>query len=123
MITLRVSILWTLLLAPLAFSADISGFWKHSKSSARIEIQLEEGSGVVVRNDKFPDRVGRKILKDLQADPAKEGVWNGLIFVERLGEYKNATLSLPESDRMLIKGKVGFISRTVEWVRADRVPE
>lgn len=123
MIILRVLTLWALLFTPLAFSADISGFWKHSESSAWIEIQLEEGSGVVARNDKFPDRAGRMILKDLQANSAKEGVWNGLIFVDRLREYKKATVSLPEADRMLIKVKVGFMSRTVEWVRAEEIPE
>ncbi len=120
---IRISFLLSaLLFTPLAFSADISGIWKHAKEPGWIEIQLEVGSGTVVRNDKFPERAGREILKDLQADQAKQGVWKGMIFVERLGEYKKATVSLPDPDRMLIKVKVGFISRTVEWVRVDQMP-
>ena len=53
-----------LLFTPLAVSGDISGFWKHVKAPVWIDIQLEEGSGTVVCNDKFPDRVARNILKD-----------------------------------------------------------
>ena len=114
--------LGALLFAPLALSGDISGFWKHAKGPVWIEIRVEEGGGTVVRNDKFSDRVGRKILKDLQADKSKQALWHGLIYAEKLGEYKDVEVSLPEADRMLLKGKVGFMSRTVEWVRVDRIP-
>ena len=114
--------LGALLFAPLALSGDISGFWKHAKGPVWIEIRLEEGGGTVVRNDKFSDRVGRKILKDLQADKSKQGLWHGLIYAEKLGEYKDVEVSLPEADRMLLKGKAGFMSRTVEWVRVDKIP-
>lgn len=111
-----------LLFTPLAVSGDISGFWKHVKAPVWIDIQLEEGSGTVVRNDKFPDRVGRKILNNLQADKSKKDLWHGVIYVEKLGEYKDVEISLPEADQMLIKGRVGFISRTVEWVCVDEMP-
>ena len=122
MIFRRALLLCALLFTPLAFSADISGIWKHAEHAVWIEIRLEEGGGTVVRNDKFPDRVGRKILKDLAADKSDQGMWHGLIYVEKLGEYKEVEVSLPEADRMLITGKVGFISRTVEWVRVDKIP-
>ena len=106
----------------MTFSADISGIWKHEENPAWIEIRLEEGSGAVVRNDTFPDRMGRTILNDLQADKSKKGLWHGVIYVEKLGEYKDVEISLPEADQMLIKGRVGFMSRTVEWVRVDEMP-
>ena len=116
--TVRRALLFcALLFTPQAFSADISGIWKHAKEPGWIEVQLEEGSATVVRNDKFPDRVGRKILKDLEADESQQGLWRGVIYVEKLGEYRDVEVTLPEADRMLITGKVGFISRTVEWVR------
>ncbi|MDG2273997.1 MAG: DUF2147 domain-containing protein [Halioglobus sp.] len=111
-----------LLFTPLAVSRDISGFWKHVNAPVWIDIQLEEGSGAVVRNDKFPDRVGRTILEYLQADTSKQDAWQGRIYVEKLGEYKDVEISLPEADQMLIKGRVGFMSRTVEWVRVDEIP-
>jgi hypothetical protein len=50
------------------------------------------------------------------------GLWHGVIYVEKLGEYKDVEISLPEADQMLIKGRVGFMSRTVEWVRVDEMP-
>lgn len=112
-----------LLFAPLALSADISGTWKHSNEPGWIEIDLEQGNATVVRNDKFPDRTGRALLKDLHAHKTKQGVWKGLLYVEKLGEYKKVTVTLPEPDRMLIKAKLGFISRTVEWGRVDTLPE
>jgi hypothetical protein len=86
-----------------------------------IEVSREEGSATVVRNDKFPDRVGRKLLKDLEADKSEQGSWRGLIYVEKLGDYKDVEVSLPEADRMLITGRVGFMSRSVEWVRVEKI--
>ena len=122
MIISRVLLVCALLFTPMTFSADISGTWKHEKNPAWIEIRLKEGTGTVVRNDKFPDRMGRTILNDLQADKSKKGLWHGVIYVEKLGEYKDVEISLPEADQMLIKGRVGFMSRTVEWVRVDEMP-
>jgi len=121
MIIRRALLLCPMLFMPVAFSAELSGTWKHAQNPAWIEIRLEEGSGTVVRNDKFPDRVGRKILKDLEADKSEQGLWHGLIYVEKLGEYMDVEVSLPEADRMLIEGRVGFMSRTVEWVRVDNI--
>ena len=115
-------LLVTLLITPLAFAGDISGFWKHADEPGWIEIRLDEGKGTVLRNDKFPERVGREILKDLQADSSEDGLWRGQIYAEKLGEYKDAEITLPEPGLMKIKVKVGFMSRSVEWVRVDKVP-
>ena len=64
----------------------------------------------------------KRILKDLEADGSKDGLWKGQIYAERFGEYRDAKITLAEPDRMKIKVKVGFMSRTVEWVRVDAVP-
>lgn len=110
------------LFAAVAAAADIDGFWKNSEEPGWIEIKLDEGVGTVVRNDNYPERVGRQILRDLRADESEENLWHGQVYAERLGEYRDADISLPEPDRMEFKVKVGFISRTVEWVRVDEVP-
>lgn len=112
--------LCALLFAPLALSSDISGFWKHEKEPVWIEIRLEEGVGTVVRNEKFPERLGRKVLKDLRPDTSKQGSWRGLVYLEKLGKYTDVEISLSGADRMLFKGHVGFMSRTTEWVRAEK---
>ncbi|MCP4168137.1 MAG: hypothetical protein GY759_19895, partial [Chloroflexi bacterium] len=62
------------------------------------------------------------VLKDLQADESERGLWHRLIYAEKLGEYKDVEVSLPEADQMLFTGNVGFMSRTVEWVRVDKIP-
>ena len=120
---IRIILLMSVLLATSqAFAADISGFWKSVDAPGWIEIKLAQGKGFVVRNDKFPERVGREILKDLKADDSEQGLWTGQIYAERAGEYKDAELTLAEADRMEIKVKVGFISRTLEWQRVEEVP-
>ena len=64
----RIFVVAAFLAAPYAFAGDISGFWKHADEPGWIEISLEEGKGTVVRNDKFPERVGREILKKARHD-------------------------------------------------------
>ncbi len=110
------------LLAPLATADDLNGFWKHADMPAWIEISLEEGKGTVLRNDEYPERVGRELLKDLEAGESEANTWHGQVWAERLGEYRKAEITLPEPGQMAIKVKVGFISRTIEWVRVDEVP-
>ena len=114
--------LCAMLVAPLSLAGDISGVWKHADEPGWIEISLDEGSGIVVRNDRFPERVGREIVKELQADESKENLWRGQVYAEKLGEYKDAEISLSEPDIMQFKVKVGFMSRTIEWMRVDAVP-
>ena len=101
---------------------DLSGFWKHSDVPAWIEIRLDEGKGTVIRNDKFPERVGREIVRNLKADDSGKKLWLGEIYAERLGEYREAKISLPEPGRMEFKIKVGFMSHTIEWVSVEEVP-
>jgi len=101
---------------------SIDGSWQHADEPAWITITLDQGTGVVVRNDKYPERVGRELLKDLQADDTQADVWRGQVYVERFGEYKDAQITLNAQDQMQITVKVGFISRTVEWTRVQDVP-
>ena len=83
MIVRVVLILTALLVVPLASAADINGLWKHVDEPGWIEIRLDEGKGTVVRNDKFPERVGREVLKGLITDDSEEGRWSGQIFAEK----------------------------------------
>ncbi len=72
------------LLTPLATADDLNGFWKHADMPAWIEISLEEGKGTVLRNDEYPERVGRELIKDLEVGES-EGLWHGQVWAERLG--------------------------------------
>ena len=102
---------------------DLSGFWKHESEPAWIEVELDAGTATVVRNDRFPERVGRTILKDLAADGSDDGLWKGQIYAERLGDYKNAEVRLASPERMEITVKVAFRSRTLGWDRVEEVPD
>ena len=118
----RTLLIAALLMMPQAFAGDISGYWKLTTEPGWIEINLKQGKGVVARNDKFPERVGREFLKNLVARDSEEGPWQGQVFIERLGEYKDAEISMAKPDRLNIKVKLGFMSRTLEWHRVDKVP-
>jgi len=122
MITRIILTLVVLLISPLTLADGISGFWKHAGESVWIEIRLKEGKGTLVRNDEFPERVGFEILKSLKTEGLEQGLWRGLVYAERLGEYKDVEISLPQPDRMVFKVKVGFMSRTVEWLRVEEAP-
>lgn len=110
------------LFSPLALSADIDGIWKHAKEPVWIEIRLDQSDGVVVHNDKFPERVGNTFIKDIAADKSIQGLWRGSVYIPKLKDYKNVEISLSETGVMQIIGMVGFFSRTIEWLQVDRLP-
>ena len=108
----------TCLAAPWSLAGDLSGFWQNEDQPAWIEIQFSEGqgTGTVRRNDDKPEAVGRVIIKDLVAEEGGTS-WVGQIYAARLKEFKDATITLPEPERMQIVVSVGFMSRTVNWTR------
>jgi hypothetical protein len=112
-------LLCTLLCSSLAFSADISGIWKHSKKPVWIEIRLDKGDGIVNRNDKFPDRVGSIFIKNIKADESEPNLWHGTAYILKLESYKDVEISLSETGKMLLTGRMGFFSHTVEWLPTD----
>ena len=112
----------TCLFISIASSNDLSGVWKHSEHNIWIEITAEKGTGIIVRNDRFPDRVGRTFMTDIKANKNHSNVWYGLAYIEKLKDFKKVEISLAEADKMLITGKMGFLSRTVEWTGFDKLP-
>lgn len=110
--------------ASVAAAGDITGLWKHEEEPGWVEIAFVDGvgTGTVVRNDIYPERVGRELLKDLTADESEEAQWRGQVYAEAMGEYKDAEVTLDDAGMMRVKVKVGFISRTIKWVRADALP-
>ena len=102
-------------------SSGLSGYWQHESEPVWIEMQPDEGKGVMLRNDNRPDRAGFLVVTDLEAsdDPNE---WSAQVFAAQLGEYRNATITLESDDLMAFTVKVGFIRRTVEWTRVKEVP-
>lgn len=102
-------------------SSGLSGYWRHESEPIWIEMQPDEGKGVMLRNDNRPDRAGFLVVTDLEAsdDPNE---WSAQVFAAQLGEYRNAAITLLRDDLMAFTVKVGFIRRTVEWTRVKEVP-
>jgi hypothetical protein len=100
---------------------ELAGYWQHESEPVWIEMQPETGQGVMLRNDKRPDRVGFLVVTDLEAsdDPNE---WAAQVFAARLGEYRQAEITLATDDRMVFTVKVGFMRRSVEWQRVSEVP-
>ena len=115
-----VFLLWVLSLASIANSketaTDIAGTWKHAEMPVWIEIRLDQGEGIVVRNNKFPEREGQVFIKEIKA---KQDAWTGLAYIRKLEAFKTVEITLSDSGTMQLTGKVGFFSRTVEWLPAD----
>ena len=102
-------------------SSGLSGYWQHESEPVWIEMQPDMGKGVMLRNDNRPDRVGFLLVTDLVAS-GEPSEWSAQVFAAQLGEYRNATITLPRDDLMAFTVKVGFIRRTVEWSRVPEVP-
>ena len=102
-------------------SSGLSGYWQHESEPVWIEMQPDEGKGVMLRNDNRPDRVGFLVVTDFEASD-KPNEWSAQVFAARLGEYRKADITLSSDGRMVFIVKVGFMRRSVEWQRVSEVP-
>ena len=100
---------------------ELAGYWQHESEPVWIEMQPETGQGVMLRNDNRPDRVGFLVVTDLEASD-EPNEWSAQVFAARLGEYRQAEITLASDDRMVFTVKVGFMRRSVEWQRVSEVP-
>ena len=100
---------------------ELAGYWQHESEPVWIEMQPETGQGVMLRNDNRPDRVGFLVVTDLEASD-EPNEWSAQVFAARLGEYRNAEITLASDGRMVFTVKVGFVRRSVEWQRVSEVP-
>ena len=101
--------------------SELAGYWQHESEPVWIEMQPETGQGVMLRNDNRPDRVGFLVVTDLEASN-EPNEWSAQVFAARLGEYRNADITLSSDGRMVFTVKVGFMRRSVEWQRVSEVP-
>ena len=100
---------------------ELAGYWQHESEPVWIEMQPETGQGVMLRNDNRPDRVGFLVVTDLEASD-EPNEWSAQVFAARLGEYREAAITLSSDGRMVFTVKVGFMRRSVEWQRVSEVP-
>ena len=125
MIKSAVSILATLMFTP-GFSMgalaeqSLAGIWQHEDKPVVVEMKPVDGltQGTVASNSDKPDSVGKRLFRDL-AYNADEKLWQGRIFVLKLGEEKDVTIVLQNPDQFQMTVKVGFFSKKVIWNRVN----
>ena len=100
---------------------DISGYWQHPEDPVWIEVVLDTGFGLAVRNDNDDTSVGFAVLKDI-ASSNQAGLWVGQVFVPQLDTYKSVALTLPDAHTLKMKVNIGFLRRSLEWTRVAKVP-
>ena len=111
-----------LLICNVCAASDLSGFWQHPKDPVWLDINESLGTGIAVRNDDDPSRIGFAVLKGIVAGP-KQGQWSGQVYAPQLGDYKRVIVTLPDANTLKTKVKIGFISRSVEWTKVASVPQ
>lgn len=111
-------VLCTVLFTAAVWANPLLGVWKLEQQPVWMTIQLNQDKtpeAVISRNDHKPETVGHLLIKQLEQQQSATDQWRGLIWVERLGEYRDADLKLTDTSVLEIRVKVGFISQTVTW--------
>ena len=82
-----------------------------------IETYQKEGSwfGKVIASDNPKAKIGTDILRGFTQ---KNGEWKGKIFAAKRGKIMDAVIQ-PAKDLLNITVSAGFISKTLEWKRAE----
>ncbi|MDX2130330.1 MAG: hypothetical protein SFU91_14945 [Chloroherpetonaceae bacterium] len=91
---------------------SILGVWDTGKDNTKIEITEENGvfKGIVISSDHANQQV-RTLLKEVKLEGSE---WKGLLFVPKQGEWFDVVIT-KKDNKLLIKVKKGFMSKTLEW--------
>ena len=100
------------LLTANALAGDLTGYWKMDSDPVWIEVKNDNDqiTGTVLKNANRPEATGRTMLKDVTAEEGKADTWQGQVYAQKLGSFKNATITQPDADHMAFKVKVGMRS-------------
>jgi uncharacterized protein (DUF2147 family) len=95
--------------------ADIAGEWVVGKQNTVVKIEQNDGiySGTIISSDNSKAEIGKLMVKDLRE---KNGKWKGKTYSPKRKEWYDAAF-IPKNNSLDIKIKVGFFSKTIEWVR------
>ena len=85
------------------------GYWQHPEDPVWIEVLLQAGTGIALRNDDQPETVGFHVVKDLAATD-EPGIWQGQVFVPQLDGYKKVTITMPDDQTLRMTVKFGFFA-------------
>ncbi len=94
---------------------SIEGIWNTGESNTKISISEESGFfiGKIISSDEEDVKIGNQILKEVKL---VNGVGSGKLYAAKKGEWYDAALK-QNGNKLDIKIKVGFVSKTLEWVK------
>lgn len=97
---------------------SLAGLWQHEDKPVVLEMKSVDGltQGTVASNSEKPDSVGKRLFRDLKFN-ADEKLWQGRVFVLKLGEEKDLTVVLKTPDQFQMTVKVGLFTKKVSWNR------
>lgn len=93
----------------------IAGEYIVGKQNTVVKIEQNDGiySGTIIFSDNPKAEIGKLMVKDLKE---KKGKWKGKTYSPKRKEWYD-TEFIPKKNSLDIKIKVGFFSKTIEWVR------
>jgi len=112
--TLAIAVI-TLFSVSMYAQSDISGTYVLGKKNTVVKIEQEETvfNGKIMSSDNPKAEIGKLMVKDLKV---KKGKWKGKIYSPKRKEWYDAEF-IPKENTLDVKIKVGFFSKTIEWVR------
>ncbi len=93
----------------------VAGEYHLGKQNTIIKIAQADGvyKGKIIASDNPKAKIGKQMVKDLKE---KEGKWMGKIYSPKREEWYDAEF-VPNEKQLIVKLKVGFFSKTLEWKR------
>lgn len=94
---------------------DIIGKWSFGEKNSIIEIEKQNGiyRGKIVSSDNPNAQIGKLIVKEVKQI---KGKWEGKVYAPKREEWYDAEFT-PKENILEVKIKVGFFSKTIEWIR------
>ena len=99
-------------------ASSIVGYWQRGEGEAVIEIRARGDGydGVIVASERRPEVVGTEVFRSLRYDSERRR-WLGRVYsIDRDREFK-IQMTLPDPDRFVIRLRLLFFSRTVQFNR------
>ncbi|CAM1354251.1 DUF2147 domain-containing protein [Tenacibaculum insulae] len=96
-------------------NAGLAGEYIVGEQNTIVKIEQQDAvySGTIMSSDNSKVKIGKLMVKDLEQT---RGKWKGKVYAPKRKEWYDAEFILKENT-LDIKIKVGFFSKTIEWLR------
>lgn len=96
-------------------NAGLSGEYIVGEQNTIVKIEQHDDvySGKIMSSDNAKVKIGKMMVKDLEQT---RGKWKGKVYAPKRKEWFDAEF-IPKKNTLDVKIKVGFFSKTIEWLR------